>query len=259
MKILIVNPNSTDAMTRDIGRTAERVASAGTEIVAVTAAGSTPSIESFVEDVVASAETVSTVLNMPGGFDAVVSACAYDPAVYALREALDVPVIGILEAASLVSRLLAPSFSVVTVLPRGVVHVEDVLTRTGLDRKCKSVIGVELGVLDLERRREESLQALQSACDEAVHGDGAEAVVLGCAGMSYYKSRLSSMLDVPLIDGVECAVGLAELCLRSGLSTSKHQTFAPLVPKEIAATEEGPGPNPLLSLLYGASSSSSNV
>jgi allantoin racemase len=56
--------------------------------------------------------------------------------------------------------------------------------------------------------------------------DKAEAIVLGCAGMAALMHQLSEEFGIPVIDGISCAVGMAEALVSAGLSTSKVRTYA---------------------------------
>ena len=64
--------------------------------------------------------------------------------------------------------------------------------------------------------------------------DGAEAIVLGCAGMTDLARDLERKAGVPVLDGVACAVSLAESLVRLGLKTSKRNTYAAPLAKAYA-------------------------
>lgn len=66
-------------------------------------------------------------------------------------------------------------------------------------------------------------QAALLARDE----DEAEAILLGCAGFADFAERLESELGIPVLDGVVCAVKLAEAMVELGKPTSKYITYAP--------------------------------
>ena len=70
------------------------------------------------------------------------------------------------------------------------------------------------------------MQNLYKQIELAISEDGAEAVVLGCAGMVDLLSMLSDKFSMPFVDGVTSAVGLAEALVRNGLTTSKIGGYA---------------------------------
>ena len=244
MRILVINPNSNPDMTGNIDRMAKGMAGPDTDVLTISPPLAPASIESHAEDVVAGYRLIEAALARQGTYDGLVVACYYDPAVEALREVLDVPVVGIAEASSHMASLLAPKFSVITVLRRGVRHVESVIDRVGLTSRCASVRGVDLGVLDLDEDLSRSMNLIAAEARKAVDEDGAEAIALGCAGMGPLDKQLQEVLGVPVLDGVACAVPLVEACIRYGVRTSKTNTYA-LPPAKVSA-----GLDPLLEQMY---------
>lgn len=246
MRILVINPNSNPDMTANIDRMAKSMAGPDTEVLTVSPALAPASIESHAEDVVAGYRLIEAALARQGSYDGLVVACYYDPAVEALREVLEVPVVGIAEASSHIASLLAPKFSVVTVLRRGIHHVESVIGRIGLTARCASVRGVDLGVLDLDEDLSRSMDLIAAEARKAVDEDGAEAIALGCAGMGPLDKQLQQALGVPVLDGVACAIPLVEACIRYGVGTSKTNTYA-APPRKASASLD-----PLLGQIYAA-------
>ena len=57
--------------------------------------------------------------------------------------------------------------------------------------------------------------------------DRAEAIVLCCAGMADLADRLAAEHGLPVLDGVTCAVKLAEAMVGLGLRTSRLGGYAP--------------------------------
>src|SRR6185312_7691835 len=125
MRILVINPNTSDEMTRDIHDEATRYARAGTEVETVSPAWGPRSIEGHYDDILAAAATLEVVRGRAAEFDGVVVACFGDPGLFAAREVSPVPVVGIAEASMLVACTVAHRFSVVTVLPRVQPWIED--------------------------------------------------------------------------------------------------------------------------------------
>jgi allantoin racemase len=74
-------------------------------------------------------------------------------------------------------------------------------------------------------------QRISEEIARAVRDDRAEAIVLGCAGMAELASALSLEHGVPVLDGIACAVKLAEGLVSVGLRTSKVGAYAAPRPK----------------------------
>jgi allantoin racemase len=225
MRILVVNPNTTASMTRKIGEAARLAASPGTEINAVNPEHGPPSIEGYFDEVFAIPGMIGCMQEQPDQ-DAYVVACFDDTGVDAARCAVSAPVIGIGEAAFHMATLLAGRFSVVTTLARSVPAIEHNLTRYGLISRCARVRASEIPVLDLEKPGSNAEATISAEIARALEEDQSEAIVLGCAGMADLAGRLSAAHGVPVLDGVSCAVKLAEGLAGLGLRTSKVGGYA---------------------------------
>ena len=225
MRILVINPNTTQSMTAKIGEAAASVASEATQIVAVNPADGPPSIEGYFDEVFAIPGIIAEMGKAPAA-DAYVIACFDDTGLDAARCATEAPVIGIGEAAFHMASLVAGKFSVVTTLARSVPAIEHNLAKYGLASRCAKVRSSDVAVLELERPGSNARHRISEEIARAISEDKAEAIVLGCAGMADLAHSLSEEHGIPVLDGVVCAVTLAESLFRVGLKTSKIGGYA---------------------------------
>jgi allantoin racemase len=232
MRILVINPNTSEEMTSDIGDAASRYARADTEIETVCPDWGPRSIEGHYEDYVAAVATLDVIRERAGGFDGVVIACFGDPGLPAARELSPVPVVGIAEAAMLTACMVAHRFSIVTVLPRVKPFLEDVVRYHGLESRCASIRTTPLSVLDCERDPSAAEREIVKASRAAIADDGAEAICLGCAGMGPLDKAVQGKIGVPVLDGTACAVKLLEGIVDYGLFTSRVAAYKEPEPKE---------------------------
>lgn len=226
MRILVVNPNTTASMTDKIGAAARRVASAGTEIVAVNSANGPASIEGFYDEAMSLAGLLAVIRETPD-FDAVVIACFDDTGLDAARCLTDKPVIGIGEAAYHMASMISNKFSVVTTLARSVPALEHNLHRYGLIARCARVRSSEVAVLELEHPGSDACNRISAEIGRAIAEDRAEAIVLGCAGMADLADTLAKEHGLPVLDGVTCAIGLAEAMVKLRILTSRVGGYSP--------------------------------
>lgn len=233
MKILVVNVNTTEAMTEGIAEAARSAASAGTEIIGVTPTFGAESCEGNVESHLAALGVMDAVLKYPGDYDAVIQAGYGEHGREGLQELLDVPVIDITEAGASLAMFLGRRFSVVTTLDRTVPLIEDRLLLAGLHTHCASVRASGLAVLELEHEPERAVAAITEQAAEAIERDRAEVIVLGCGGMAELSNAIVDRCQVPVVDGVAAAVRFAESLVGLGLATSKVRTYAPARPKRM--------------------------
>jgi allantoin racemase len=232
MRILVINPNTTESMTRKIGDAARAVAGPGTEILVRQPAGGPVSIEGHYDEAVSAVGVLEEVRRGEAeGVEGYVIACFGDPGLLAAREAARGPVVGIAEAAMHAATLVATGFSIVTTLARTRVIAEHLVERYGMTRFCRAIRATDLAVLDLEHEGSEARRIVLAECKRAVAEDGAGAILLGCAGMADLVAEVQAAVPVPVIDGVAAAVKLVEALVALGLGTSKVGDLAYPLPK----------------------------
>ncbi len=220
MKLLVVNPNSTSTMTNLIGEAAEASASPGTRIEATNPEDAPASIEGYFDEALCVPGIIRIVSDRLD-FDAVVIACFDDTGLDAVRCLTSAPVIGIGEAAFHAASMIANRFSVITTLSRSVPAIEHNLGKYGLAARCGKVRASDIPVLDLEDPASGAQTRIGQEIEQAKAADGAEAIVLGCAGMANFAAALEREHGLPVLDGVACAVAFAEALIRIGCRTSK--------------------------------------
>jgi len=117
MRLLMINPNTTEAMTTQMAKVARATAGPSVEIIPVTATHGMPYIASRAEAQIAGAQVLEIIASEGAQADAVIIAAFGDPGLVAARELFDMPVIGMAEAAVMSAGLLGDRFSVVTFSP----------------------------------------------------------------------------------------------------------------------------------------------
>jgi allantoin racemase len=233
MRILVVNVNTTESITQAIARSAQAVASPGTEIVGLTPHFGADSIEGNFESYLAAIAVMDRVMSYDQPFDAVIQAGYGEHGREGLQELLNVPVVDITDAAASTAMFLGHAYSVVTTLDRTVPLIEDRLKLSGLWDRCASVRASGLAVLELEHEPQRALEAIVHQAELAVTQDKAEVICLGCGGMAGLDEQIRRRTGVPVVDGVTAAVTIAESLVRLRLSTSKVRTYATPRPKNI--------------------------
>ncbi|WP_296103539.1 aspartate/glutamate racemase family protein [uncultured Agrobacterium sp.] len=231
MRILVVNPNTTQSMTRTIEAAAKAVASASTEVMAVTSSMGPVSIEGYYDEVFAIPGLLLEIAKAEkNGAQAAVIACFDDTGLDAARALATIPVIGICEAAVATAAFIAQRFTVVTTMERSRLPLEHLVHRYGMAARAK-VRAADIPVLSLEDPTSDALPRLRAQISSALNEDKAEAIVLGCAGMADLAAELSHEFGVPVIDGVSAAVKHAETLISLKLTTAKRGAYAAPVEK----------------------------
>ncbi len=144
---MVINPNTTGAMTEKIAKAAKAVANSTTEITAVNPDKGPVSIEGYYDE----AYCVPGLLELvckgeKESYNGYIIACFDDTGLDAARAVARAPVLGICEAAMYTAAMLGTSFSVVTTLPRSIPIIEHLAVKYGMERFCRKVRAAEIPV-----------------------------------------------------------------------------------------------------------------
>lgn len=225
-------------MTQGINETVKMVARADTEFVTVNPPKGPVSIEGMYDGNLAITHVIAEILREKGEFDAYIIACYGDPGLDAAREITEAPVIGICEASLHIASLLAPNFSIISVIPRVIMPLHKLVAGYGLAQRLASIRVTNLSVEEFAQDMAAGQRALLEEGRKAIVEDKAEALLLGCAGMAGLDEMMEKELGVPVIDGVAAAVKLAEALVDLGKKTSKINTYKYPEKKEFKGMEE---------------------
>jgi allantoin racemase len=227
MRILVINPNTSEEFNRKLYQAAKEYALSSTEVKVISPKAGPKSIEGIYDEALSVQGTLEAFIDHEKGFDGFILACYSDPlTVYALREITEKPVLGIAEASIHLACLLGNRFSIVTTNDRWGPLLHEAVRRYGVESRCASIRTTGLRVLDLEGVGEGAVEnAIEREALAAVEEDGAEVICLGCAGMAGFDKALEKKLGVPVLDGFVCALKLLELFNQYGLRHSKILTY----------------------------------
>lgn len=226
-KLLVLNPNTTATMTAAIAATAREAAAPGTEIVARNPATGAASIEGPYDHALCTLPLLAEIeRGERDGCAATIIACFDDPGVAAARCIAAGPVIGIAEAAFRAAAIISTRFAIVTTVEQAVPIIEDLVVRYGTARSCVAVRAAGVPVLALGNGGAAVYRRIRDGAEQAIAADRADAIILGCAGMSALRARLACDLGVPVVDGIGAAVKLAESLVALELRTSKRGGYA---------------------------------
>ncbi len=200
------------------------------------------SVESAVDEVLAGPGVIDSAIRAEGeGAEALVIDCMLDPALDAVREAVNIPVVGCGEA-SMRTAAESGAFTVVTVLQRQERAFRDLATRYGIADALKSVRGIGVSVLDLEKDPAASIDATTREARQAIDADGAEVIVFGCTGMLGYALPVARGLGIDeprVIDPLPHAIRHAHNLVVNGEKTDK-QLYPKPEPKRVAGFDGWP-------------------
>ena len=208
-RILVINPNSTEAVTRGIDEACAPLRMpGGPAIDCVTLKEGPPGIETqqHVDGVVA--PMLKLIREEEENYAAFVIACYSDPGLHSLREATKKPVLGISECGILTALTLGQKFGVIAILKQSIPRHLRYVGALGVSERLAGELPVGLRVVELSdenrtyRRMVEVGKTLRDT-------HGANVVIMGCAGMARYRKPLQDDLGIPVVEPTQAAVAMA--------------------------------------------------
>ena len=217
-RIVVINPNSTVAVTEGIDaamapfRAARLVAddtsAAPLAITCATLGEGPPGIETQEQVDLAVPSILTCIRREQDGAAAFVIACFSDPGLHAAREISTVPVLGIAESALHTACTLGDRFGVLSIKATSIPRHMRMVRAIGLADRCAGDRAIELSVVELadEARTYARMAEVGARLRDE---DGAQVVIMGCAGMARYRARLTHDLGVPVVEPTQAAVAQA--------------------------------------------------
>ncbi len=207
-RILVVNPNSNDAVTRGIDTALDPLRFAeGPQIDCMTLTEGPFGIESQA-DVESVTMPLARLVRETNDTAAFVVACYSDPGLHVCREATDRPVFGIAECGVLTALSRGERFGVLAIKNRSIPRHLRYLRQMGLMDRLAGERALGLSVAETASG-DTTLERMTEVGTELRDRDGANAIVMGCAGMAAHRAKLEERLGIPVIDPTQSAVAMA--------------------------------------------------
>jgi allantoin racemase len=208
-RILVINPNCTETVTRGIDEACEPLRMpGGPQIECLTLKEGPPGIETqqHVDGVVS--PLLSLIQNNEKNASAFVIACYSDPGLHSLREATKKPVLGISECGILTALTLGHKFGVIAILKQSIPRHLRYVGALGVSERLAGERPVGLGVTELSNGEKTFARMLEVGA--ALRDiDGADVIVMGCAGMARYRKPLQDAIGIPVVEPTQAAVAMA--------------------------------------------------
>ena len=233
MKIMVINPNSSVDMTDHIRKSLEKIKRQDTELTVVCPSKGPIAIDSSYDETIAAFYSMELVRKAnKEGYDAVIIACFSDPGLIAAKEISDILVVGIQEASFHAASMLGYKFTILTPSKKRIPSKNNDVWRNKLPYNLASVRELGMTVTETDEKPDLAQERIMEISRKAVDEDGAEVIILGCAGMSGYAEKPARELNIVIIDPTAVALKYAEAMADLGLKHSKRALFACPAEKE---------------------------
>jgi allantoin racemase len=214
MKILVANPNTSIGVTDRLVAAGELVASPGTELLSMTAQRGVPFIATRAEATIAAAAVLEMLAERRGDIDAAIVAAFGDPGLGGARELFDFPVVGMAEAAMLTACMLGRSFGIVSFSRSLEPWFAEIVAWHGLSSRCAAIRTLDEGFRSIDDVQEEKEQVLIDLVLRTIKDDDADVIILAGAPLAGLANKIKDRVPVPLVDGIQAAVTMAEGLVR---------------------------------------------
>ena len=206
MRIAVLNPNSSTAVTASMERSLTDLGDARTRCIECHTLEEAPiGIESDADVAFVTPMVVDYVRRVQA--DAFVIACFSDPGVEAARAFSNAPVYGIGEAAYCAAIMHGSRFGVISLGDSSVERHRQAIDALGLGAHLAGDRPVHMSVAEAECIEASGDRVI--ATGRALVEDGADVLILGCGGMGEHRRPLQSALGCAVIDPVLAAVSAA--------------------------------------------------
>lgn len=205
--ILVINPNSSEAVTRGMQDALAAWAMPGGPGFECISIPESPATIATEEDIARSGTRVAEIAREAEA-SAIVIACFSDPGLELARSMVDIPVIGIQEAGILTALARADRFGIIALSPRSVARHMIKMRRMGV---LERLAGEEAlgGVSAEDAGHSDQVFDETLAAGRKLVAAGAGAVVLGCAGFAPRRAALEAELGVVVVEPVQAAAAIA--------------------------------------------------
>lgn len=237
MRLLLANPNTTEAVTAAIAAAARAAAGPATQIVPATARFGARVIGTRTEMAIAEHASLDTLARQAGGCDAVIIGASIDSGLRAAREMLALPVLGLTESALHVACLSGGRYGAITLSRRSAYPLREMIDAYGLMSRCGGIRAVDVSPLDLLDAPERVAALIVAEAEELIARELVDVIVLIGAVMAAMPARVQPRLPVPVIEGVSCAVTLAEALVRLRLPKPSAGGYAALPGREVIGVD----------------------
>ena len=232
MRILVINPNTSQSVTDLIEAESRRVASPGTELSFATAPFGVAYIETRFEALVGGYAAACIAAERHGQYDGLVIAAFGDPGLLGIKELLNVPVVGMTEAALASACLLGQRFSIIAISARIKAWYQECVERSHLATRLASIRSLQQPLRDIGAVQDDHTERLKELAREAVEQDGADVIILAGAPLAGLARSVKDDLPVPVVDGVSSAVKHCEslVALNPGHAVTGSFSRPPIKP-----------------------------
>lgn len=216
MKILVINPIVGNP-EKKMGNYLNSICGRNTEIIIRNLTRGPEAIEKFSDEILAGESILKIAMEKAHQVDGIVLNCFFDPCLTALREALQIPVVGVAESSIFTALISSNRVGVIAPLAISKPITEKQFRAWGIEEKLTEVFTFPLEVKDLNPPKEDVWDLLTKGV-KILENKGAEAIILGCTELYSYYKDLQAKSKIEVIEPLATAIKVTEILVKLKLS-----------------------------------------
>ncbi len=225
MRILLINPNTSQSITQRLADAACAKMSSGTKLDTVTASFGVPYISTRTEATIGGMAVLEILSKRHADYDAAIIAAFGDPGLGAARELFDIPVVGLAEAGMLTACMLGGKFAIVTFASALGPWYRECVAWHGLENRCAGVHMLNGSFRTIDEVQEEKKDLLVELCQTIVADDEVDTIVFAGAPLAGLAGLVRDQISVPVVDCAQAAVNQAEVLARLRPAKASNGSF----------------------------------
>jgi allantoin racemase len=205
-RILVINPNSSEACSAAISATVAPFRFAGGPVLdVVTLKEGPPAIYSW-RDWHAVVEPMCRLVERSDA-DVTIIACASDPGIEAVRTVTSRPVLGIFRSAVAAAVARTERFGVIALVESSKARHLLALRAMGLEERLAGEVALDVSMETL--LEPDAARVALIAAGRRLAGMGSHVLILGCTGMAHHAAAIQDAVGIPVIEPTRAAAALA--------------------------------------------------
>jgi allantoin racemase len=225
MRILMINPNTSESITQRLADAARAKMPTDTVLDTVTASFGVPYISTRTEATIGGMAVLEILAERHTDYDAAIIAAFGDPGLGAARELFDIPVVGLAEAGMLTACMLGGKFAIVTFATALGPWYKECVAWHGLENRCAGVHMLDGSFSSIDDVQEEKADLLVELCQSIVAKDEVDTIVFAGAPLAGLAGLVFERISVPVVDCAEAAVNQAATLVRLRPRKARNGSF----------------------------------
>lgn len=221
MNISVIIPVNTSQWNASTEELLEETASKDTKIYITNINKGPKSIECIYDEMLAAPYVIDLAEQLEKKSDGILIYCFSDPGLQALKEKLEIPVVGIGEASYIISLAIGERIGIIDPVEYSISKDIQYSRMIGLESRIVDFIALNIPVLSLKPDAIE--KKVCCAVETMINRNNIDTVVLGCGAIFGINEIIEKKYQIPVIVPGKAGITLLESFIRMKIKQSKKR------------------------------------